>query len=476
MFTSARALLFGYFGILIAVSSVLLALPAAWQDSGSVSALNAVFTATSAACVTGLITVNTANFTVFGQLVILFTIQFGGLGIILFSTIFVIQPAVRMSLRNRSLIREYYVDQVDFDPGRIVRAIVAVTFTLEAIGAVVLYIGFARLGVEEPGFHAIFHAVSAFANAGFSRFADSLEGFVYNESITVPVMVLTVLGGLGFVVLDDLMRKGRNRFAMIRRTLRARLSSGETTSRLIHPSARSGPERSRGATHRLTLHTRIVLSVTAVLLVGAALAYFALERGAAYGDMTTLEAMSASIFQSVTPRTAGFNTVPQGALGYPARTFTLALMFVGGAPGSIAGGIKVTTFALVFLAAVFGTNPQGEVEVGKRRIPAELVAKAHGLLFKAFGLLFLALLALTITERTLLSGDFGYADIVFEAFSAFGTVGLSTGVTSELSSGGRVVIIVTMFAGRLGLIALAMPRAVTARKLVRYPTGEIMIG
>ena len=441
LFGSARALLYGYFLVLIAVSTVLLALPYAWPTPGGIAVLDALFTATSAAAVTGLITVNTAHFTLFGQLVILATIQLGGLGIIFFSTVFLIQPAMKMSLRSRSLIREYYVDQVDFDPGRIVRSVVTVVITVQAAGALALFAGFMTVGAERPVLNAIFHAVSAFNNAGFSLFPDSLERFVGEPAITVPVMLLVVLGGIGFVVLVDLLRKA------------------------------TGLRR-----HRLTLHTSVVLSVSVVLIATAAAAYFLFERTGAYAGLSEGDAGMAALFQAITPRTAGFNTVPQDILGYPARTLTKLLMFVGGAPGSIAGGIKVTTFALVLFAALFGTNRNGDLEFAERRIPAELLARAHALLFKALLLLFVAVVALTISERNLLAGGFEYSDLLFEAFSAFGTVGLSTGVTPELSAAGRIIIVVTMFAGRVGLIALAMPRGVLAKPQVGYPTGEIIVG
>ncbi len=441
LFGSARALLYGYFLVLIAVSTVLLALPYAWPQPGGIAVLDALFTATSAAAVTGLITVNTADFALFGQLVILATIQLGGLGIIFFSTVFLIQPALKMSLRSRSLIREYYVDQVDFDAGRIARSILLVVVAVQAAGALALVAGFATVGAERPVLNAAFHSVSAFNNAGFSLFADSLERFVAEPAITVPVMLLVVLGGIGFVVLVDLLRK----------------TAG-------------------GRRHRLALHTNVVLSVSVVLIMVAAAAFFVFERHGAYAGLSDGEAGMASLFQAINPRTAGFNTVSQDMLGYPARTVTKLLMFIGGAPGSIAGGIKVTTFALVLFAALFGTNRDGDLEFAERRIPAELLAKAHALLFKALLLLFMAVVALTISERSLLASGFEYSDVLFEAVSAFGTVGLSTGVTPNLSEAGRIIIILTMFAGRVGLIALAMPRGILAKPRVGYPTGEIIVG
>ncbi len=431
-----------YFVFIIALGSVLLALPASTPGPGSMRYVDALFTATSAACVTGLITVNTAGLTRFGQTVIMMLIQAGGLGIIAFSTIYLVLPAGRISLRSSSIIQEYYVDQVDFDPRRIVRSILIFTFAVQAAGAALLYASFSRRGVDEPLFTAVFHAISAFCNAGFSTFADSLERFVLDHDVTLTIGVLIVIGGIGFVVLHDIVTRVRRR------------------------------------RHRLSLHTRIVLTATgAFVLIGAAL-FFAMERATgAFAGMSGFQGVMAALFQSVTPRTAGFNTVAQSELSPASMMVTSIMMFTGGAPGSVAGGIKVTTVLIILAAAILGTDENGDLQLGQRRIPAFVVGRAHGLLVKAILIVVVSSLLLVVTEYALITDGIALTVLLFEVVSAFGTVGLSLGVTDILSDAGKVVIIATMFAGRVGLISLAMPRRrVRGERLVGYPTGDVLIG
>ncbi|MFW5728041.1 MAG: TrkH family potassium uptake protein, partial [Spirochaetota bacterium] len=357
---SGQALLFGYFFVVIAVASVLLRLPYAWPEPGGIAYLDALFTAVSAACVTGLITVNTADFTLFGQIVILATIQAGGLGIIAITTLYLARPGARMSLKSRKLIREYYVEAVEFDPRGILRSVLLVTFAIEAVGAVVLVLLFRSLDVPGATFAGIFHAVSAFCNAGFSLFRDSLEGFSGAVGVNLTVMLLIVVGGLGFVVVHDVYDWFTKR------------------------------------RHRLSLHSGVVLSTAVVLVVLGALFYLLFgfhEEGASWGTRV-LQAL----FQSVTTRTAGFNTLPQNTLSQPAYLQTLGLMFVGGAPGSTAGGIKVSVFALVVIAALGGTNRDGETRIGRRRVPMEVLANAYGFVVKALLIVLAATAALMITE------------------------------------------------------------------------------
>ena len=438
---SGRAFLFSYFIAVITIGSVLLSLPAAWPGPGGIRIIDAVFTATSAVCVTGLITVNTAEFTRFGQTVIMLIIQAGGLGIIAFSTIYLVIPVSRMSLRSSTIIQEYYVDQVDFDPKRIVRSIVRFTVAVQAAGVILLGVAFSHAGIEAPLFTAVFHTISAFCNAGFSTFPDSLERFVFNHAVTLPIMALIIVGGIGFVVLQD-------------------LTSGRVRGR------------------RRSLHTKVVLATTAALIVLGTVLFFAFERGdGVFAGMSSGRAAMAALFQSVTPRTAGFNTVDQGALSPASLLLTIVFMFTGGAPGSVAGGIKVTTVLVVLAAAVVIADENGDIRLGQRRIPASLVGKAHGLLIKALLIVLVSSLLLTITERALLHEGTALVVLLFEAFSAFGTVGLSMGITDSLSDAGKLVIIFTMFAGRVGLISLAMPRTRRrGERLIGYPTGEILIG
>ncbi len=434
--------MFTYFLLIIGIGSALLSLPQAWPEPGSIRYIDALFTATSAACVTGLITVNTADFTRFGQTVIMLVIQAGGLGIIAFSTVYLIIPATRMSLRSSSIIREYYVDQVDFDPRRIVRSILVFTLVIQALGVALLVVPFVRASVEAPLFAALFHSISAFCNAGFSTFPNSLEDFVLDHRVTVPIMLLIVVGGIGFVVIQDLSNK-------------------LTTHR-----------------RRLSLHTRVVLTATATLIVVGTLLFWTIERGSGvFAGMTGPQSLFAALFQSITPRTAGFNTVPQDTLSPVAQLLTMTFMFTGGAPGSVAGGIKVTTVLIILAAAVIGTDENGDIRFWKRRIPARVVAKAHGLLVKALLIVAISSLLLAVAEYRLIREGTPVLVLLFEAFSAFGTVGLSLGVTDALSDAGKLVIVFTMFAGRVGLISLAMPRRkVRGERLIGYPTGEIMIG
>ncbi|MFO7782849.1 MAG: potassium transporter TrkG, partial [Spirochaetia bacterium] len=333
---SGRFLLFSYFGVVILVGTVLLSLPVAWPGPGRVAVLDALFTSVSAACVTGLITVNTANFSLFGKLVILAVIEAGGLGIIAFSTLYLWRPGARISLRNRQLIRDFSLETVEFKPRRILRGILLWTFGVQIVGAVFLYAGFSRAGLETPFLTSVFHAVSAFCNAGFSLFPDSLERFGGAPVVTGSVGVLIIFGGVGFVVLEDVRK------------------------------------RVLGRRMRLTLHSRVVLAATAVFILLGTLGYLWLlpgDAGAASsvapdasGAAAGAEArLSAALFQSVTTRTAGFNTIPQGDMPLPAQFLTLMLMLIGGAPGSTAGGLKVTTVVLVLTAALTGTDRQGEL-------------------------------------------------------------------------------------------------------------------
>jgi trk system potassium uptake protein TrkH len=447
---SGQGLLFGYFLSIILVGTVLLSLPIAWPGTGGIPVVDALFTAVSAACVTGLITINTADFSLFGQIVILLTIQAGGLGIIAISTLYLARPGARMSFESRKLIREYYVEAVEFNPRSILRNVLIVTFAVELIGAVALFFVFRAGGgsggggaAGEPGvFAAVFHAISAFCNAGFSVFPDSLERYSSAAGVNIVVMALIVFGGFGFVVVQDVIEWFSRR------------------------------------RHRLSLHSSVVLATSGgLILLGAALylTFGFYDQHAGWG-----ERVLQSLFQSVTTRTAGFNTLPQDSLSQPAYLQTLALMFVGGAPGSTAGGIKVSVFALVLAAAVRGTNRVGETRIGRRRVPMEVLTNAYALVVKALLIVLLASAAITITERVGVAAGTGtpaLEDLVFEVFSAFGTVGLSRGVTSELNAASKIVIIFTMLAGRLGLISIAMPRFRQEReRLLEYPRERILIG
>ncbi len=431
--------LFAFFTITILIGSVLLTLPVAWPGPGRLDYLSALFTATSAVCVTGLIVVNTSQFSFFGQVIVVALIQVGGLGIVTFATLYLTGAGGKISLSNRGLVTNYYVDSVSYRPGRIVKHILILTFVMEAVGAAALYLAFRSHGIENPGWGAVFHAISAFCNAGFSLFDNSLEAFAGSASVLLPIMILVVVGGIGFVVIDDLLalRQGRRRV--------------------------------------LSLHTKITLAATACMLVLSAVGFYIFEReallaGAGGGPLGAL-------FQSVTPRTAGFNTVPQSELSSPALVWTMLLMFIGGAPGSIAGGLKITTFAVIVLFVAKRADETGEIQVFSRRLSGKILGRASGMLMKCLGLIFTAVFALTVTENFIGGRNYLLIDVIFETISAFATVGLSRGITAELTSWGRVVTILTMFAGRVGLITMAAPQfRPPSRRLYDFPEGDILLG
>jgi len=435
--SSDKISIFSYFISVIVLGSVLLSLPAAWSGEGRLSYLDALFTSTSAVCVTGLIVVDTAQFTRIGQTIILLLIQFGGLGIVTFATLFVALPRQKVSLVNRGIIKEMYIDEVDYNPRSIIRNILLTTLFIEFIGFIVIRWRIKSLGLREYDFIALFHAVSAFCNAGFSTFSDSLNRFVGDWVINAAIISLIVLGGLGFVVMQDVGR------VFMRRK------------------------------RRFSYHTKVVLMMTGVLLfVGMALFYM-IEYEGAYADLDIPGKFLAALFQSVTTRTAGFDTVPQAYLGLPSMAVAIALMFIGGSPGSTAGGVKTTTIFMAILSAFKGQEDDGSTVYNGGTISSLSSVKAFSIFSKAIFIIgsgFLTLLALE-------GGRFAFEDLFFEIMSAFGTVGLSRGVTSSLCSLSKVVVIATMFIGRVGLFAMAITRSSDrVERFAEYPHENLLLG
>ena len=438
---SDRFLLFGYFGLVILLGTMLLRLPAAWEGPSRLRIVDALFTATSAACVTGLIAVDTASFSLFGQLVILALIQLGGFGIISFTTLYLAIPAMRMSLQHQQSVRQFYVGSVEVSPRKIIRQIVLVAFGIEVLGATALYIGFGQPGLAGV-FNAVFHAVSAFCNAGFSLFSNGLRGAVETPVVSVTIVFLVVLGGVGFVVLLDIGR------TLGRRKL------------------------------RLSFHSKVVLIATVGLILAGSALFLVLEWDHAYAQLAGPDRVVAAVFQSVTLRTAGFDTVDQSVLRPVSQAISLPLMLVGGAPGSFAGGIKVTTALLVMSIVLKGGDRRGSLRLFRARVPADRLLEAMQFTLKALVILFCSATALTLIQLpSAPSGSQSVFELAYETVSAFGTVGLSLGATAGLTLGGKLVVIATMVAGRLGLVALALPvpRRVP-RNLVSYPTGEVLLG
>lgn len=435
-----KGLLFIYFIPLILAGSLVLSRPGLYRP-GPLPYLDALFTAVSAVCVTGLITVNTADFTPLGQGVILLLIQMGGLGILTFASVYLVPRRRKISFHHRKILTEFFVDNVEYRPREIIRSVVGFTLGIELAGALLLLPLFYRAGTEEPVFTAVFHAVSAFCNAGFSRFPDSLEGFNTNFPVQAVLMALIITGGLGFVALKDVSLRSRRRV------------------------------------RRLSLHTWLVLVTSVVLWITGALLYRLTEGAGLLADLPEPEKWAAALFQSVTNRTAGFNVLPQGELSALGRVVTLPFMFIGGASGSIAGGIKVTTLALVAAALFSGFEEKGGLAIRGRRIPSTVLNRAFVFFIKALLILFTAFVLLLAAERNHMVHTEPLLNLLFETVSAFGTVGLSTGLTGSLTGAGKVVIIATMFAGRVGLFAIALPmfRAFPDSR-IDYPREEVLVG
>ena len=449
--------LLSFFIVVICIGTLLLSLPAAWPAGAPdhPSLVDRLFISTSAVCVTGLVTIDTADFSLFGQTVILLLIQVGGLGIISFTSLLLIVPGRRLPFRRLGTIRGFSIDGVEFDPVKIVRNIVVFTFVIEALGAIGIYLALPA-GVAQTGaggvsgssglygsggvsraFTAVFHAVSAFCNAGFSVFPDSLERFNDNAPLLGLISFLIVTGGIGFIVLQDLSRK------------------------------------LRGTRKALSYHSKLILVITAVLVLSGATSYFMLEYGNTFAGMGMGDKLMNALFQAITPRTAGFNAVPQADLIQASKLLTVVLMFIGGAPGSIAGGIKLSTAYLILVVMLKRPDDRGEINVFKRRLSAGTINAGVMYFLKALLILVVAAGALSLIEGPRGADS---SQLLFELVSAFGTVGLSLGYTAQLSWAGKLVIIATMFAGRVGLIALAFPGRVRREDLFVYPEADILLG
>ena len=444
-----EALLVGSFGGVILLGALLLRLPWAHQP-GKVSFLNALFTSTSAVCVTGLTVVDTGiDFTRFGQIVIVLLIQAGGLGIMTFAALMFQFLGRRMSLRSQSVLHgSFFQQDIGVNFKAMFRRILWLTAVTELLGVAVLFVALlpqaAHLG--ETLFQSVFHAVSAFCNAGFSLYKDNLVEVRHNHLFTITIMGLIVIGGLGHTVVHELWQRMECRFSRRRdRDIDCR---------------------------RLSVHARVVLRFTGILIVGGAAGILVLGLTAAE---TSWEArVAAAFFQSITARTAGFNTVDIGRLPLASVLLITILMFIGGSPASCAGGIKTTAFAISMAELRAKIRGETEVRLLDRRIPNETLWRVSLLLRLALLWNIVGVLLLLAIEGG--RPGFGMHDVVFEQISAFGTVGLSTGITDKLSALGKLWIIATMFVGRLGPLTLAMWFFSPKPGHVQYPEGKVMIG
>lgn len=436
-----QVLLVYAFGALILLGSGLLLLPACHR-SGSVGFIDALFTSTSAVCVTGLTTLDTGkDFTPLGQAIILVLIQAGGLGVMTFAALAYRLLGRRISLRAHTALQDSMVqDDLGAEFRHLLVRIVRLTLAIELAGAALLWMGLlGREGALAALGHAVFHAVSAFCNAGFSTDSHNLQGLQLAAPLLAVVALLVVLGGIGHPVLMELGALFRKR-----------------------PAPR---ERQR----RFTLHTRVVLVTTAALLVLGALGLFLLSSGSSGASVSSRA--GTAVFQSVSARTAGFNTVDIGALPLASLFLLCALMFIGGAPGSCAGGIKTTTFAVWSSNLVAWLRGREQPTLLGRAIPVEITRRAGVLVGLAAVWNTLGVFLLSVFEPGM-----AMQDLLFEQVSAFGTVGLSTGVTPALGEPSKLWIVLTMFAGRLGPLTLVLCVFTRRTPCVKHPEGRVMIG
>ncbi len=436
---SPIVLVYGFAGVIV-LGMILLILPIASKSGELTSPINALFTATSAVCVTGLVVVDTGTYwSSFGQGVILALIQIGGLGFMTSATIFFLVLGRRIGVKERWLIGQSLGLQRLGGMVRLVRGIVIFTIIVEAIGAAIFYIRFSMEGSTETAvWKSVFQAVSAFNNAGFDIFGNFRSLIDYQTDVLVLLITaaLIILGGISFIVVADVIKV--RRFG------------------------------------RFSLDTKIVLVTTFALLSLGLLVILFTE----YSSPDTLGPLSVphkilnAFFHSVTPRTAGFASINVGAMATYSLFFTIMLMFVGGAAGSTAGGIKVNTCGM--LIATIWSTIRGKEHAGAfdREFISQQINRALALVMLALALVAIVVFLLTITDD-----KFGFLDLLFEAFSAFGTVGLSTGITPELSTAGRLIITAMMFIGRLGPLILVLSLAQRQRpSTYRYPQDEVRIG
>lgn len=448
--TTTQIIAFGFLaGILI--GTFLLMLPVSSADGTWTPAIDAAFTATTSLCVTGLVTVNTMqHWSFFGQAVILLLIQFGGLGVVTFTTTILLLFRRKITLKDRLLIQDAY--NLDTLRGivKLTIRILKGTLLIEAAGACLYMIQFIpEFGIPYGIWASIFNAVSAFCNAGMDIVGDySLMPYQTNVLINVTTMLLIIMGGIGFPVWWDVLH-----------TAREKRKKKYTLKKMFS---------------RLSLHSKVVLSMTAVLLFGGGLVIFLLEytNPATLGPMSFGHKVMAAMFQSVTTRTAGFLTVPQEALRDTTSFICILMMFIGGSPSGTAGGVKTTTIALMIMAVISIVKGREDTEAFHRKIPSNLVKKGMAVVMISLGVLVISVISLS------LAAEGSFLDIFYECTSALATVGLSKGMTPTLNTAGKLVLIVSMYIGRIGPITMALFFNRSRKKGVHrtLPEGSILVG
>ena len=433
-----RVITLGYF-IMILFGTLLLMLPCATRDGIGAGPVTALFTATSASCVTGLVLQDTATYwSLFGQLVILALIQIGGLGFMTIAIFFFRLISKKSSLRERAVMAESINTTRMGDFSRIVRKIVIGTIALESAGGILLATYFVRqpeLGFFKGVYYGFFHAISAFCNAGFDLMGgySSFTSLSDNILVNAVLIILIVVGGIGFLVWDDITA-------------------------------------CRFSFRKFSLHTKTVLTVTAILVLGGAVLLFVFEHNNTGIDKPLSEEICVALFGSVTARTAGFNTVDTAALSSASKLITIILMFIGGSSGSTAGGVKTTTVAVILIFLIAGMRGQDNIHFYKRRIRDDILRKSVIIISTNLLLLLFGATVLCAVQGVSIT------DAVFETTSAISTVGMTTGITRDLNLISELVIIFLMYCGRVGSISFGISLFERRKPPVSYPEESVTVG
>ncbi|HHV25835.1 Trk family potassium uptake protein [Anaerosalibacter bizertensis] len=433
-----RVLALGFAGLIL-IGAILLNLPIASKSGESIGFINALFTSASSVCVTGLVVVNTGEYwSLFGHIVIICLIQMGGLGFMTLATLVALILGKKITLKERLIIKEQLNQETMSGLVKLTKYVILSTFAIEGLGALFLSTRFIpRYGFIKGLWFSIFHSISAFCNAGFDITGNSIVPFKGDIVVNLTIAFLIIIGGLGFSVYIDISR--HKRF------------------------------------NRLSLHSKLVLVITLILIIVGMILFYIIE----WDNLGTLEPLNtkerivASFFQSVVTRTAGFNSIDMSKMKDTTTFIMIILMFIGGSPGSTAGGIKTTTFGAILLTTFTVIRGGRDVVAYKRRIPQEIIYRA--LTIASIGIFLVTVISMILT----ISEGANFLDLLFETTSAFATVGLTRGVTPDLTDFGKILIAITMYLGRVGPLTMAFAfakRQKNSIKNYRYSEGNILVG
>lgn len=437
----AHVIVLGFFGVIV-LGALLLCLPVSAKSGKWMSFLDAMFTATSAVSTTGLIVIpDTATyFSIFGQIVLIILIQFGGVGFMCITTLLMILLKKKITLKDRLLMRTEFNQDDTRGMVRLGRNIMLVTLAIEGVGFLLLIYPFVRHSGGVGVWQALFTSISAFCNAGFDILGtgNSLGDFVGSVTVNLSVSFLIVLGGFGFVVLMDIGRNFKN------------------------------PKK-------LSLHSKVTIITTAALILVGFVFYFAVEYSRAFADMNVGTKMLAALFQSISPRNAGFATVDQNSFTSASKFMTMFLMFVGASPCSTGGGIRTTTFTVLILVMISGFWESDDIVVGKHKVNLHTARKAISVFIASLVIVIVSSLILLISEQ---STGITFENILFECCSAYATTGLSCGLSAQMSAVGKIVLMLNMFIGRVGTVTVSLMfiRIKSSKDNITYPDGNITIG